>query len=156
MTSWCSDTWDSKFPFILKLVRVMFLSFKISELRPKWLSQRSHKSRQKKYYIQLRHSRVRFPSRWDYRNPVFLENLSLCFIPFSSLLCFYSLQGPLFKRSDLFLSMKLFKRDIQLNFEERQDVCCLELKKEQRLIIKVFSEYIHLGGGKEVKLTSKL
>ena len=86
----------------------------------------------------------------------FLGESSLCFIPFSSLLCFYSLQGPLFKRSDLFLSMKLFKRDIQLNFEERQDVCCLELKKEQRLIIKVFSEYIHLGGGKEVKLTSKL
>ena len=94
----------------------MFLSFKISELRSKGLSERSHKSRQKKYYIELRHSRVWFPSRWDYKNPVFLENLSICFISFSNLLCFYSLQGPLFKRFDLFLSMKLFKKDIQLKF----------------------------------------
>lgn len=67
----------------------------------------------------------------------------------------FSPRASFLKGLTLFLSMKLFKKDIQLNFEERQEACCLELKKEQRLIINVFSEYIHLGGGKEVKLTSK-
>lgn len=41
--------------------------------------------------------------------------------------------------------MKLFSKDLLPNFEVSKDICLCKQKNEQRLIIKVFSEYIFGG-----------